>query len=52
MFITDLSIRRPVVSWVFSLILIVFGIFVFWKLPVKGASFWYPASSSTSPSRL
>ena len=35
MFITDLSIRRPVVSWVFSLILIVFGIFVFWKLPVR-----------------
>ena len=35
MFITDLSIRRPVVSLVFSLILIVFGIFVFWKLPVR-----------------
>jgi len=35
MFITDLSIRRPVVSSVFSLILIVFGIFVFWKLPVR-----------------
>ena len=35
MYITDLSIRRPVVSWVFSLILIVFGIFVFWKLPVR-----------------
>ena len=35
MFITDLSIRRPVVSWVMSLILIVFGIFVFWKLPVR-----------------
>ncbi len=35
MFITDLSIRRPVVSWVLSLILIVFGIFVFWKLPVR-----------------
>ena len=35
MFITDLSIRRPVVSWVFSLILILFGIFVFWKLPVR-----------------
>ena len=35
MFITDLSIRRPVVSWVFSLILIIFGIFVFWKLPVR-----------------
>jgi len=35
MYITDLSIRRPVVSWVLSLILIVFGIFVFWKLPVR-----------------
>ncbi len=35
MFITDLSIRRPVVAWVMSLILIVFGIFVFWKLPVR-----------------
>tara|TARA_Y100001970_G_scaffold222664_1_gene273928 strand:+ start:9620 stop:12742 length:3123 start_codon:yes stop_codon:yes gene_type:complete len=35
MFITDLSIRRPVVSWVMSLILITFGIFVFWKLPVR-----------------
>ncbi len=35
MFITELSIRRPVVSTVFSLILVVFGIFVFWKLPVR-----------------
>ena len=35
MYITDVSIRRPVVAWVFSLILIVFGIFVFWKLPVR-----------------
>ncbi len=35
MFITEVSIRRPVVSWVMSLILIVFGIFVFWKLPVR-----------------
>ena len=35
MFITDLSIRRPVVPAVFSLILIVFGLFVFWKLPVR-----------------
>jgi len=35
MFITDLSIRRPVVSAVFSMILIVFGLFVFWKLPVR-----------------
>ena len=35
MYLTDVSIRRPVVSWVFSLILIVFGIFVFLKLPVR-----------------
>ena len=35
MYITEVSIRRPVVSWVMSLILIVFGIFVFWKLPVR-----------------
>ncbi len=35
MFITDLSIRRPAVSWVMSLILIIFGLFVFWKLPVR-----------------
>ena len=35
MFITELSIKRPAVSWVMSLILIVFGLFVFWKLPVR-----------------
>jgi len=35
MFITDVSIRRPVVAWVMSLILIVFGLFVFSKLPVR-----------------
>ena len=35
MFITDLSIRRPVVSWVMSLILVIFGSFVFWNLPVR-----------------
>ena len=35
MFITDVSIRRPVVAWVMSLILIVFGIFVFSQLPVR-----------------
>ena len=33
--ITELSIKRPTVSWVMSLILIVFGLFVFWKLPVR-----------------
>ena len=35
MFITDISIRRPVVSAVFSMILVLFGLFVFWKLPVR-----------------
>ena len=35
MFITDLSIRRPVVSAVLSMILVVFGLYVFWKLPVR-----------------
>jgi hydrophobe/amphiphile efflux-1 (HAE1) family protein len=35
MYITDISIRRPVVAWVMSLILIVFGIFVFSELPVR-----------------
>ena len=35
MFITELSIKRPAVSLVMSLILIVFGLFVFWKLPVR-----------------
>ncbi len=35
MYLTEVSIRRPVVSWVLSLILIIFGVFVFWKLPVR-----------------
>ena len=35
MYLTDVSIRRPVVSWVLSLNLLVFGIFVFLKLPVR-----------------
>ena len=35
MFITEISIRRPVVAWVMSLVLIVFGIFVFTELPVR-----------------
>jgi len=35
MYITDVSIRRPAFSWVLSLILVVFGTFVFWKLPVR-----------------
>ncbi len=32
MFITELSIKRPTVSWVMSLILIIFGLFVAKKL--------------------
>ena len=35
MYITEISIRRPVVAWVMSLVLIVFGIFVFTELPVR-----------------
>ena len=35
MFITEVSIKRPVVAWVMSLILIIFGIFVFAELPVR-----------------
>ena len=35
MYLTELSIKRPAFSWVISLILIVFGSFVFWKLPVR-----------------
>ena len=35
MLITELSIKRPAFSWVISLILVLFGSFVFWKLPVR-----------------
>ena len=35
MYLTDVSIRRPAFAWVLSLILVVFGTFVFWKLPVR-----------------
>ncbi len=35
MYITEVSIKRPVVAWVMSMILIIFGIFVFWELPVR-----------------
>ena len=35
MYITEVSIKRPVVAWVMSLILIIFGIFVFLELPVR-----------------
>ncbi len=46
MFITEVSIRRPVVAWVMSLILIVFGIFVFSELPVKNARWLQLCSAS------
>ena len=35
MYITEVSIRRPVVAWVLSLILIVFGLFVYSEVPVR-----------------
>ena len=35
MYLTEVSIRRPVVAWVMSLVLIVFGTFVFTELPVR-----------------
>ena len=35
MYLTEVSIKRPAFSWVLSLILVVFGTFVFWKLPVR-----------------
>ena len=35
MYLTELSIKRPVVAIVFSLILVIFGLFVFSKLPVR-----------------
>ena len=35
MFITELSIKRPAVTWVMYLILIIFGIFVFCKIAVR-----------------
>jgi len=48
MFITDVSIRRPVVAWVMSLILIVFGLFVFSQLPVRELPEGLTATSSSS----
>ena len=35
MYITEVSIRRPVVAWVLSLILILFGLFVYSEVPVR-----------------
>ena len=49
MYITELSIKRPVVAAVFSMILVVFGLFVFSKLPVRELpSGLQPPSSSGS----
>ncbi len=33
--LTEISIKRPVVAWVMSLVLVIFGIFVFSELPVR-----------------
>ena len=33
--LTEISIKRPVVAWVMSLVLIIFGMFVFSELPVR-----------------
>ena len=33
--LTELSIKRPVVAWVMSLVLVIFGMFVFSELPVR-----------------
>ena len=35
MFLSDVSIRRPVLATVFSLLLVVFGIISFERLPVR-----------------
>ena len=33
--LTEISIKRPVVAWVLSLVLVIFGMFVFSELPVR-----------------
>ena len=33
--LTEISIKRPVVAWVMSLVLVIFGMFVFSELPVR-----------------
>ena len=48
MFITELSIKRPAFSWVLSLILVLFGTFVFWKITGERVTFWSPTSSGTN----
>ena len=35
MYITELSIRRPVVAWVLSLILIMYLVYLYSELPVR-----------------
>ncbi len=52
MFITELSIKRPTVSWVMSLILIIFGLFVFLETASERITKWNSASCSSNPSRL
>ena len=48
MFITELSIKRPTVSWVMSLILIVFGLFVL-EIASERITQWDTATSRTDP---
>ena len=35
MFLTDLSIKRPVVSMVMSIVMVIFGILVFFEIPAN-----------------
>ena len=35
MFLTDLSIKRPVVSMVMSIVMVMFGILVFFEIPTN-----------------
>ena len=51
MFITELSIKRPAVSWVMSLILIIFGLFVF-EITSKRATKWDSATCCSSSGKL
>ena len=52
MFITELSIKRPTVSWVMSLILIIFGLFVFLEIASERIAKWYTATCCANSSRL
>ena len=42
MFLSDVSIRRPVLATVFSLLIVVFGIISFERLPVREYPDIYP----------